>query len=395
MDIIPPITAERLAAGAPFAIEPAMLTATNVAEPSVGEVAWTSGATFGITQRAIVGAPSATVTISIASPGVVTWSGHGLPDGTPVVLTTTGALPSGLTAGETLYVVGRATNTFQLAAEPGGQPIVTTGSQSGTHTATAHVHRTFESVQASNTGHPPAIDDGTWWIDVGPSNRWAMFDILRNTQTVAASPLVVTVSPGQRVDAIGLVGVVADEVTIDVMVDGETVYTYTQNLLTRPTVGWYSYFFGEFRQIGEVARTDLPPYTNAQITVTLTRAHGDVRCGGVVIGRRIYIGDVAWSPESDALNFSIIDRDPFGGSILVRRRSVPKTTQTLRCTKAMVNRVIQAREDLNAVPALWLGLNDPTDGYFSALAILGVYKRWLITIDVPDYAQQQLELEEV
>lgn len=80
---------------------------------------------------------TSTVTITIASPGVVTWTGHTLQNGDQVVLTTSGALPTGLTAGTTYYVVNQATNTFQLAATAGGSAIVTTGTQSGTHTATS------------------------------------------------------------------------------------------------------------------------------------------------------------------------------------------------------------------------------------------------------------------
>lgn len=80
---------------------------------------------------------TSTVTMSIASPGVVTWTGHTLANGDPVVLTTSGALPTGLTAGVTYYVLNQASNTFQLAATVGGAAIITTGSQSGTHTATS------------------------------------------------------------------------------------------------------------------------------------------------------------------------------------------------------------------------------------------------------------------
>lgn len=79
---------------------------------------------------------ASTVTMTIASPGVVTWTGHNFLAGSPVVFTTTGALPTGLTAGTTYYVVNPASNTFQVSATVGGAAINTTGSQSGVHTAT-------------------------------------------------------------------------------------------------------------------------------------------------------------------------------------------------------------------------------------------------------------------
>lgn len=79
----------------------------------------------------------ATVTITIAAPGVVSWTGHGLMAGQQVQLTTTGALPTGLTANTTYYVVPVDANSFQLSATQNGSAITTTGTQSGVHTMTA------------------------------------------------------------------------------------------------------------------------------------------------------------------------------------------------------------------------------------------------------------------
>jgi hypothetical protein len=222
-----------------------------------------------------------------------------------------------------------------------------------------------------------------------------MFDLLRNTGTTTASPLTVSITPGQRFDSIGVVGMVADEVTVTVTVAGATVYTASASLLNRPTSGWYDYFFGAFRYRQEFARFDLPPYTDAVVTITLTKANGDVTCGGVVLGSSVYLGRTLHEAESDALNFSKIDRDDFGTATLVPRRSVPRTVQSLRCKKSDVDRILQLRDDLNAVPALWSGLDDQDSGYFSALLIVGVYKRFTITMDQPEDALISLELEEV
>lgn len=84
-------------------------------------------------------APSlGTFTVTIASPGVVTLNSHGLVTGDSVFLTTTGALPTGLTANTLYYVIYVDANTFRLATSRANAlvptPINTTGSQSGTHT---------------------------------------------------------------------------------------------------------------------------------------------------------------------------------------------------------------------------------------------------------------------
>lgn len=83
---------------------------------------------------------AATVTMTIASPCVVTMTNHGLQAGSSVVFTTTGALPTGLTAGTRYYVIsaGLTADAFEVSATDGGAAINTSGSQSGVHTATSN-----------------------------------------------------------------------------------------------------------------------------------------------------------------------------------------------------------------------------------------------------------------
>lgn len=77
-----------------------------------------------------------TVTMTIANPAVITLNGHGFAANTKFILTTTGALPSGVTSNSVYYVsaTGLTTNTFQFSATQGGASVISTGSQSGTHT---------------------------------------------------------------------------------------------------------------------------------------------------------------------------------------------------------------------------------------------------------------------
>jgi hypothetical protein len=109
------------------------------------------GASFATTLTA-----TATCTITIASPAVVTYTAHGLIAGQRVYFTTSGALPTGLTAGTVYSLVPTiATNTFEVAATPGGTPIVTTGTQSGTQTC--NVPSVYDLVLESTWGLPTAL----------------------------------------------------------------------------------------------------------------------------------------------------------------------------------------------------------------------------------------------
>lgn len=72
-------------------------------------------------------------TITIASPATVTATGHGLANGKRVQFTTSGALPTGILANTTYFVINAATDTFNLSATQGGAAIATSGGQSGSH----------------------------------------------------------------------------------------------------------------------------------------------------------------------------------------------------------------------------------------------------------------------
>jgi hypothetical protein len=118
-----------------------------------------------ITARA--GGADTTVTVTIATPGVVTWTEHGFSTSTPtpVNFTTTGALPTGLAADTNYWTVPSTvtTDTFQLAASIddaiAGTAIATSGSQSGVHTGVNSAILTSEAV-LSILGIP--LTPGDW-----------------------------------------------------------------------------------------------------------------------------------------------------------------------------------------------------------------------------------------
>jgi hypothetical protein len=73
------------------------------------------------------------------SNSIITSASHGLLAGARVKLTSTGALPSGLSTTTTYYIASVATNSFRLATSKSGSGLVsfTNGTGSGTHTVWA------------------------------------------------------------------------------------------------------------------------------------------------------------------------------------------------------------------------------------------------------------------
>lgn len=85
------------------------------------------------------------VTMTIANPCVVTWTNHGLATGHSIQFTTTGSLPTGVTAGTVYYIDVVSVNTFYLydslsnaILASGTGRVISSGSQSGNHTATVY-----------------------------------------------------------------------------------------------------------------------------------------------------------------------------------------------------------------------------------------------------------------
>jgi hypothetical protein len=92
-------------------------------------------ATSGVTSRGVLlRSLGGTATITIASPAVVT-STVLYTEGAAVVFSTTGALPTGITAGDTYFAFNNVGLTFQLI-DTAGNIVNTSGTQSGTQSIT-------------------------------------------------------------------------------------------------------------------------------------------------------------------------------------------------------------------------------------------------------------------
>jgi len=132
-------------------------SALNAASPTGAMVAWpvkvappgwllcNGQAVLRSTYAALFAAICPTIgtfTVTINTPATFTKVGHGLEEGDAVYFTTTGALPTGLTANTIYYVVsgGLAADNFRVSSTFGGSEINTSGSQSGTHTVVLCPH---------------------------------------------------------------------------------------------------------------------------------------------------------------------------------------------------------------------------------------------------------------
>lgn len=151
----------------------AVSTGTTFTDKKTDFTSTTSAAL--ITGGKAAGSALGTVTVTIASPAVFTKTTHGLAAGDEVYFSTTGALPTGLTAGTVYYVIsaGLTADNFEVSTTSGGSAVNTSGSQSGTHSL-------FRN-SAYSSGDILFIGNGTDnWYQMSQDYKFAN---LRNTNT--------------------------------------------------------------------------------------------------------------------------------------------------------------------------------------------------------------------
>jgi hypothetical protein len=179
---------------------------TGSGSPTVGDLAAFSNtsasaiAGTGYSAQQVPGLipKSATVTISNASPAVVTWVGHGLPALAPLYFETTGSLPTGLTAAVKSTGTQISPNTYQsdptlyylipvdadhfqlatsLANARAGTAVNTSSAGSGTHTAFANAaapagtvgELKYKVVEIGSGVNMPTATEVTWvTLDLTP-----------------------------------------------------------------------------------------------------------------------------------------------------------------------------------------------------------------------------------
>ena len=83
----------------------------------------------------------------------------------------------------------------------------------------------YESLQNSNLNKTPGLNP-TWWQDRGATNRFAMFDNVIGTSTVAETSFTVVYAPGAIFNSIALINVDAAVIKITIRdgLSGTIVY---------------------------------------------------------------------------------------------------------------------------------------------------------------------------
>jgi len=249
----------------------------------------------------------------------------------------------------------------------------------------------YQSLVNSNTGNQPDTSP-TFWVLIGPDNTHAMFDDQVSTATTSTTPLTVVLSPGYM-NSLALLGLVGNQVVINVTdgAGGPNVYSKTISLDGTFIYDWYMYFFEPYVQVGEVVLTDIPPYVNARLTMTLSRTSGTVSIGQLVFGTFYDLGETEYGgATAGIIDYSRKETDEFGVTAFVRRAFSKRMSLRMMLDTTQINKVQRVLSDLRATPAVWIGA-DGDD--FLPLVVYGFYRDFSIDVAYPTKSYCSLEVE--
>lgn len=252
----------------------------------------------------------------------------------------------------------------------------------------------YNSLVNSNTNNIPDVVGSTFWEFIGPDNKHAMFDGQVSTETTkATSPLIVTLACG-IINSVALIGLTGSSVNIKVSDNGASppVYSRTVNLDGTIITDWYMYFFEPFVQLGEVVLTDLPPYLNGRITMTLSGG-GAVAIGEFIVGTVYSLGEDSLEQGASVgiIDYSRKDTDVETGVTTFTRRAFSKRMSgQFLVDNASINGVQRILADIRAVPSVYIGSEDTT---YAPLVVYGFYRDFSIDIAYPTKSWCRVEVE--
>lgn len=253
----------------------------------------------------------------------------------------------------------------------------------------AATHRRHQSVQNANTGHP--LTDSLWWIDIGPTNRWAMFDEGVGSLSTETGAINVTLAPGS-VDSLVLLDTDGDLATVSMTVSGTVVYSETQstNVGGAAITDWFLYFFEAIGKKTVLTFLDMPVYPSGVVTVDVAAADptGPVSVGSLIVGRKLDIGSTEVGVTVGITDYSTKSTNAYGVTTVVERPWSKRMELRCMLDTANVDGIQRELAKVRAIPVVWIG----EDG-FDSLTIYGFFKDFSLDLAFGNVSYCTLTIE--
>ncbi len=244
----------------------------------------------------------------------------------------------------------------------------------------ATTHRVYECVQTATGRTQLPEADPAYWLDAGPTQRFAPFDTYVSTAATATGSISYVLTPGYF-NALSLYGLTGTQIVVEVRESpgGAVIYRYPQAgaaSLTEAPTGWYSYLFLPRRQIARLVLKDIPIRPSAQLTVTVTAATGaPVGIGMINVGdMRPLLGEAEWGgtqggATAEPISYSYIKTNDDGTTEIKRRHKATNMRASVVMPRERADAALADVQEVLDVPCSWVAT---TATGFDGLNVFGI-----------------------
>jgi len=239
--------------------------------------------------------------------------------------------------------------------------------------------RTYESLQASNTGHTPDSEP-TWWLDTGATNPFKLFDGAVSKKAVAPGSAAITVVKApSNVNAVAAIGA-QDTLSIHLLYGNGNTDVYSAYSDGEPEVTYLAEGNGTIiTLVASNAVDGGPPLPD----------HPAV--GELVAGTLQTIGETQYGVEIALIDYSKKEADEFGDVVFVERAYSLRMTANVMVEKADFNASLRSLLDARASPGVWVASDD--QDYDVGAVIYGFLRDMRAVIAYPTASLYSLEIE--
>ena len=243
-----------------------------------------------------------------------------------------------------------------------------------------YIYKYAGTTQTNSTVSPS--NDPLLWLVYKSSNYYAMLGDRTSEQTEVNDEIIVEIELN-RYDTLALLNLDAYSVTIqyidndtDLQIGDDIVY----DLANRDVYNFTTFFFAPF--VYKNSFYISPPYfTNTRARITIEKTGSIAKCGRLVSGRNIDIGDALFKGVSlEKQSYSSIETDEFGTTTLIKRAAIFNSSYSIKTFTQNVPYIQKLSTTYDATPILFIG--DPeSDSKLENLLTYGLWETSTIELN--------------
>lgn len=251
-------------------------------------------------------------------------------------------------------------------------------------------HKLYECTIA--TADDPEVGVGKkpqTWVEVGPTNKWAVFDDKKSTKSKSNPPYAIQLVPGVTIDSLAgfAISGATDVTIVATSASAGEVFNETINLLNIDLAyDFYTWYTYEIDYIDEFVVTNIPPYPDLTIDISFTGAAIEV--GNIVTGRGRNLGVLQTGVISDRVDYTRTTIDGFGEEATVIRPITKYSTYPIVIEKVQAPSVLRFLDGLRGLKCVWIG----DIGNNQNLTTFGSIERSPLTYDTLSISEYQIKV---